>query len=84
MYEKYLQQLETAGNIRNLKQRSITCYTNYVTYFLNHVNKNPVELTLEDVRAFLLAKKDSHPGLRHKYPPAPGSSGRPPACSAVF
>lgn len=58
MYEKYLKQLEEAGKIRNLKQHSITCYKNYVSYFLNYLNKNPEELTYQYVRAFLLAKKD--------------------------
>ena len=32
MYEKYLLQLEEAGKIRNLKERSINCYKNYVSY----------------------------------------------------
>lgn len=58
MYEKYLDQLNEAGKIRNLKERSITCYKNYVSYFLNYMNKNPEELTCQDVRTFLLAKKD--------------------------
>lgn len=58
MYEKYLEQLEEAGKIRNLKERSIICYKNYVSYFLNYESKNPSELTCQDVRAFLLAKKD--------------------------
>ena len=30
MYEKYLEQLEETGKIRNLKERSINCYKNYV------------------------------------------------------
>lgn len=58
MYEKYLLQLEEAGKIRNLKERSISCYKNYVSYFLNYVNKQPETLTCQDVRVFLLAKKD--------------------------
>ena len=58
MYEKYLAQLEEAGNIRNLKERSISCYKNYVSYFLKYQNKNPEELTCQDVRTFLLAKKN--------------------------
>ena len=45
MYEKYLLQLEEAGKIRNLKERSIECYKNYVSYFLNYMGKNPEELT---------------------------------------
>ena len=41
MYEKYLEQLEEAGKIRNLKERSINCYKNYVSYFLKYQGKNP-------------------------------------------
>lgn len=59
MYEKYLLKLEEAGKIRNLKERSISCYKNYVSYFLNYVGKNPDELTCQDVRDFLLEKKDT-------------------------
>lgn len=58
MYEKYLLQLEEAGKIHNLKERSINCYKNYVPYFLNYMGKVPEELTCQDVRGFLLAKKD--------------------------
>lgn len=58
MYEKYLEQLEEAGKIHNLKERSINCYKNYVSYFLKYQNKNPEELTCQDVRTFLLAKKE--------------------------
>ena len=58
MYEKYLLQLEEAGKIRNLKERSIDCYKNYVSYFLNYMGKNPEELTCQDVRGFLLTRKD--------------------------
>ena len=54
MYEKYLLQLEEAGKIRNLKERSINCYKNYVSYFLNYMEKHPEELTCQDVRDFLL------------------------------
>ena len=57
MYEKYLEQLEEAGKLRNLKERSINCYKNYVYYFLKNQNKNPEELACQDVRAFLVAKK---------------------------
>lgn len=58
MYEKYLFQLEEAGKIRNLKEHSITCYKNYVSYFLNYIGKDPETLTCQDVREFLLAKKN--------------------------
>lgn len=57
MYEKYMLQLEEAGKIRNLKERSIDCYKNYVSYFLNYMGKVPEELTCQDVRDFLLARK---------------------------
>ena len=58
MYEKYFIQLEEAGRIRNLKERSINCYKDYVSYFLNYMGKAPEELTCQDVRTFLLAKKE--------------------------
>lgn len=57
MYNDYLLQLEEAGKIRNLKPRTIDGYKSYVSYFLNSVNKNPEELTCQDVREFLLRKK---------------------------
>ena len=57
MYNVYLLQLEEAGKIRNLKPRTINGYKSYVSYFLNSVNKNPEELTCQDVREFLLRKK---------------------------
>ena len=58
MYNDYLTKLEEAGKIRNLKERTIICYRNYVSYFLNYVGKDPSVLTCQDVRDFLLAKKD--------------------------
>lgn len=58
MYNYYLLQLEEAGKIRNLKQRTIDCYKSYVSYFLNYMNKPPEELTCQDVREFLLRKKE--------------------------
>ena len=58
MYDEYLRQLEEAGKIRNLKERSILCYKNYVSYFLNYVGKEPPSLSCQDVRDFLLAKKN--------------------------
>ena len=58
MYEKYMLLLEEEAKIRNLKNRSVLCYKNYVSYFLNHVGKDPQELSCQDVRGFLLAKKE--------------------------
>ena len=63
MYEKYLTQLEEAGKIRNLKERSIHCYKNYISYFLNDVGKSPEELTCQDVRDFLLAQSTFFTGM---------------------
>ena len=59
MYEKYLQQIEEAGKIRNLTQSTINSYRNFVSSFLTYMNKNPEELTCQDVRRFLLEKKDN-------------------------
>ena len=58
MYNYYLLQLEEAGKIRNLKQHTIDCYKNYVSYFLKYMKKIPEELTCQDVREFLLLKKE--------------------------
>ena len=58
MYEKYMLLLEEEAKIRNLKNRSVLCYKNYVSYFLNYVGKDPQELSCQDVRDFLLAKKE--------------------------
>ena len=52
MYEKYLLQLEEAGKIRNLKERSINCSKNYVSYFLNYMEKHPEELTCQDAVSY--------------------------------
>ena len=58
MYKKYMLLIEEEAKIRNLKNRSVLCYKNYVSYFLNHVGKDPQELSCQDVRGFLLAKKE--------------------------
>ena len=49
MYEKYMLLLEEEAKIRNLKNRSVLCYKNYVSYFLNYVDKDPQELSCQDV-----------------------------------
>ena len=41
MYEKYMLLLEEEAKIRTLKHRSVRCYKNYVSYFLNYVGKAP-------------------------------------------
>ena len=57
MYDKYLEQFEEAEKIRNLKERSINCYKNYVSYFLKYQAKPPEELTCQDVRTFFACQK---------------------------
>ena len=59
MYEKNLHQIEEAGKIRNLTQSTINGYRNFVSSFLTYMHKNPEELTCQDVRHFLLEKKDA-------------------------
>ena len=44
MYDEYLCQLEEAGKIRNLKDRSVSCYKNYVSYFLSYVKRTHLNL----------------------------------------
>ena len=57
MYEKYLLKIEEAGKIRNLKERSISCYKNYVSYFLNYVGKATEDLPIKISVIFCLQKK---------------------------
>ena len=57
MYEKYLLQLEEAGKIRNLKERSINCYKNYVSYFLNYMGKFRKNLPVRMSGTFFLLRK---------------------------
>ena len=52
MYEKYLEQLEEAGKIRNLKDRSISCYKNYVSYFLKYQKATTLNLYNSAIRFF--------------------------------
>ena len=61
MNEKYMLPLEEEAKIRSLKNRSVLCYRNYASYFLNYMNyvgEDPQELSCQDVRDFLLAKKE--------------------------
>ena len=49
MYEKYMLLLEEEAKIRNLKNRSVFCYKNYVSCFLNYVAKL-LHILWDDVR----------------------------------
>ena len=57
MYDKYLEQFEEAEKIRNLKERSINCYKNYVSYFLKYQAKPRKNLPVRTLGLFCLPKK---------------------------
>ena len=57
MYQKYLQQIEEAGKIRNLKQRTIDGYKSYVSYFLKYMNKIQKNSPVKMSGSFFSAKK---------------------------
>ena len=61
MYEKYLEQLEEAGKIRNLKDRSISCYKNYVSYFLKYQTESHNSESLQFCHPFFLSKCPAYP-----------------------
>ncbi len=42
MYDEYLHQLENEGKLRNLKERSIVTYKNYIIYFLNYTGRRKI------------------------------------------
>lgn len=54
MYDTYLKKLEEVGKLRNLKPRTIQTYQNNIESFLTWANKDPVSLTCEDARDFLI------------------------------
>lgn len=53
MYEEYLEKLKEEGLIRNRKEGTIQTYTGNINKFLNWVNKNPKELTLDDCKNYI-------------------------------
>lgn len=57
MNEHYLEQLKTEVTIRNLTVSTGKTYFNYVKYFLGYTGKEASEISLEEVRQFLLFKK---------------------------
>ena len=59
MYEKiFRKNLRKPEKSVTSKSVLSTAIKNYVSYFLNYVDKAPEKLTCQDVRDFLLAKKE--------------------------
>lgn len=63
MYEKYMLLLEEEAKIRNLKNRSVLCYKNYVSCFLNYVAKTrrSFPARMSGTSFLQRRKKDSRP-----------------------
>ena len=54
MYESYLNKIEIVGKLRNLKPGTIKIYKTNVKQFLDFTKKDPMDLTCEDARDFLV------------------------------
>lgn len=59
MYTKYIEEMKKAAKMRNLKERTLETYIYYCTTFLKATGKSPENLNCEDVRDFLLSKRDA-------------------------
>lgn len=57
MYESYFDKLRDECYLRNRTARTADAYISNITYFLKDSGKHPDELTLEDARNYLIAKK---------------------------
>lgn len=58
MHEKYFEQLAAEGKARNLRKSTIHSYQYYVRSFLERMAKPAEELTCEDVRSYILERKE--------------------------
>ena len=58
MYEKYFEQIATEGKARNLRESTIHSYQFYVRSFLERMTKPAEELACEDVRSYILERKE--------------------------
>ena len=54
MYESYLDKIEIVGKLRNLKPGTIKNYKTNVKHFLDFTQKDPIDLTCEDARDYLV------------------------------
>ena len=57
MYESYFDKLRDECYLRNRTERTTEAYISSVTHFLKFTGKDPDELTLDDARNYLIAKK---------------------------
>lgn len=58
MFTEYLQKTELEGKVRNLTDSTIASYICCISHFLTRTNKSPDTLDSEDVRGFILLKKE--------------------------
>lgn len=59
MYEKYIEQLLIEAKLRNLAPSSAKYYADCMRHFFEYINKDPDDITVYDVRDFLLMKSDT-------------------------
>ena len=59
MYEKYIEQLLIEAKLRNLAPGSAKFYANCLRHFFEYIQKDPSDITVYDVRDFLLMKSDT-------------------------
>ena len=57
MYEDIYASIRNAAQKRNLRESTINIYCSDVRYFLKCTGKEVADLTIEDVDAFLTAKR---------------------------
>lgn len=59
MYEKYIEQLLIEAKLRNLAPSSAKYYADCMRHFFEYIQKDPGDITVYDVRDFLLMKSDT-------------------------
>lgn len=59
MYEKYIEQLLIEAKLRNLATSSAKYYADCMRHFFEYIQKDPGDITVYDVRDFLLMKSDT-------------------------
>ena len=59
MYKKYIEQLLIEAKLRNLAPSSAKYYADCMRHFFEYIQKDPYDITVYDVRDFLLMKSDT-------------------------
>lgn len=59
MYEKYIEQLLIEAKLRNLAPSSAKYYADCMRHFFEYIQKDPGDITVYDVRDFLLMKSNT-------------------------